>query len=264
MKKLVAFLLALVMCLSLCACGGSADAEYVEQLERRLAELEGRYSELEEENRRIIADSEQVIAEYEQIIAGYEEKLNGGGSENPTEPEPEPEPKEPEYESVEITLDNWQEYFELRVYRLISLNGFGEFDRMVTRYFLATKDGIIPDCRNSDVTMEYVCAYEIKPYVVDIANRTFTYGAVTDSYTSKAKIQTLWDVDIYIPTGNIFESVPGQVTSIYESGLGGDVEVYGDRILEDSSIAAEGTTGVIVSVDVSRVTGTLRFTRQGE
>ena len=247
MKKLLALLLVAVMCLSLVACGNNNAAiieEYeivMEDYENRIAELEAMLAECDETINRLLAEKENTETEIT-----------------------EPENTETQYETVEITLDNWQDYFELRVFRLIQLNGFGEFDRMVTRYFLATKDGIVPDCGKSDVTMEYVCTYERKPYIVDIENMTFTYGEVTDSYTSNAKIQTLWDMGVYVPTGNILESPMGQVTFIYESGLGGDVEMYGDRIWEDSSSKTEDTTNVIVSIDISRATGSLCFTRQGE
>ena len=256
MKKLIALLLTAVMCLSLAACGGSGEsAEQMERYENRIAELEA-----------MLAERDAMLAECDAMLAEYNETINRllTEKENTETEVTEPENTEPQYETVEITLDNWQEYFELRVYRIITLNGFGEYDGMLTRYFLANKDGIVPDCDNSDVTMEYTCNREVKPFVVDIENMTFTYGEVERSYESDAKIQTLWDMGVYVPTGNILESPSGQVTFIYESGLGGDVEMYGDRILEDRSYKTEDIAHVIVGINVSRVTGTLRFTRQGE
>ena len=248
MKRMISLILAIVLSLVLCGCGNSDEEYLIKMYEDRIIELEEMLAQRDEEIVRLMEEINVLLAEAENRVTEAVES--------------EPEYSEPEYETVEITLENWKEYFELRVFRIVQLNGFGEFDRMVTRYFIASKDGIIPDCHNSDVTMVYVCSFEVKPYVVDIENMTFTYGEVTDSYTSKGKVQTLWDVDVYVPTGNILDSEPGQTTFIYESGLGGDVEMYGDRIWEDSSAKTEDTAHVIVDVDLSRVVGTLRFRRQ--
>ena len=59
---------------------------------------------------------------------------------------------ESQYEPIEITLDNWQDYFEFKEYHKFEENGFGEFESASTSYYLITKDEINVDVENSDVT----------------------------------------------------------------------------------------------------------------
>ena len=253
MKKALSLLLALVLCLSLCACSGNKDAEYVKHLENRIVELEA-----------MLAERDSMLTELEAILTERDETINRllAEKENTETEITEPENTEPLYETVEITLDNWREYFELRVIREIDLNGFGELQKILTRGFLVNKEGIIPDCHNSDVTFEYTCTYEVRPYTVDIKNKTFAYGEATESYTTKPVVCTLCASDIYVPNGNIIESGSGEVTFIYESGVGEHVEMYAGRIQEIPHDKAEGTMSVIVDIEVSRVIGCLRFSRQ--
>ena len=97
MKKLIALLLAAVMCLSLCACGSSE----VETNTDDSQELDTEISQQDEEQTEDTADaSEDVEAE-------------------------------PQEQTVEITLDNWQEYFEIRPNTYGALyDSFGEFERL--------------------------------------------------------------------------------------------------------------------------------------
>ena len=129
MKKLITLLLAAIMCLSLTSCithssGGTTIAGY--------------------ESR--IAGYESKIAELEKIIRGYEKTQNtGSGNENPEFPGTDPQETEPKnYKTIELTIDNWQEYFEVRPTTYgAHYNSFGEFEYLdFTRWKLYPKNDI--------------------------------------------------------------------------------------------------------------------------
>lgn len=105
---------------------------------------------------------------------------------------------ESQYELVEITLDNWQDYFEMREYHKFEENGFGEFEKVTTYYSLVSKDGIIFDKSKSEVTFEFTCDIETKPYTVDFENKTVTYGETTKTQTSEPTVETMNSVGQYI------------------------------------------------------------------
>jgi len=97
MKKQIALLLAAVLCLSLCACGNSSELEKYKKYETLI-----NYMEAE--------DYESALAEMIRI-SGY--------TDEPEDNEPEdtqPSETEPVAHTVEITLDNWQEYLEINQY----------------------------------------------------------------------------------------------------------------------------------------------------
>ena len=109
MKKLTALLLALVMCLSLAACSidkTEADADHSHEQKTENAQQDGKQTESEPD------ESEPDESE-------------------PDESEPdetEPAETEPQERTVEITLENWQEYLEINQYLGVSYNtnSFGE------------------------------------------------------------------------------------------------------------------------------------------
>ncbi len=129
MKKLIALLLAAVMCLSLCACGGN--------------------------NR-----------EDESTIHTTETKV-----------------QEKKLVTVEITLDNWQEYFEIRPCEDFSYNDFGDLTRHSEDYALYLKDEHLAKLANAsaqlpdgsvDVSFKVVAVYEFREY--DEENLEFVEG----------------------------------------------------------------------------------------
>lgn len=80
------------------------------------------------------------------------------------------------YELVEITLDNWQEYFEVRPIYHILENGFGEFEEIVVYCCFINKEGINIDVYNSDVTIECTYSFCSTPYTVDFESGQVTFG----------------------------------------------------------------------------------------
>lgn len=140
------------------------------------------------------------------------------------------------YELVEITLDNWQDYFELREYHKFEENGFGEFEKVTTYYSLVSKDGIIFDESKSEVTFEFTCSIETKPYTVDFENKTVTYGETTKTQTSEPTVETMNNVGQYI----------GENTH----------DRYGEYLGVCNFIKElEGGAREVVSVEIIRITG---------
>ena len=166
MKKLLSLLLAAALVLSLGACGKEANPyEKYEEL----------FEYLERE------DYDSAMA-YIRELAGEPETGPQAAPATEAETEPEttetqPSETEPQPVTVEITMDNWQEYFELREYVEIKKNGFGEFEKVSVYYALVNKDGMSPECDLSDVTMEFSYTKKYVSMSVDLENGTITYGA---------------------------------------------------------------------------------------
>lgn len=113
MKKLITLLLAAIMCLSLTSCVTHSNGGTIAGYES------------------IIAGYESKIAELEDIIRGYEKTQNTGSGNGNTEfPGTDPQETEPKnYKTIELTIDNWQDYFEIRpAAHGAHYNSFGEFE----------------------------------------------------------------------------------------------------------------------------------------
>ena len=118
MKKWIALLLAAVLCLSLAACGGK------------------------EETSGNDTQGQQISQNIEQMD---------------NEPS-EAESSEPEVKTIEITMDNWQEYFEIRPNTHgVLRNSFGEFERLdyVNWALFLKSDGTQRVTGMEDVAIEY-------------------------------------------------------------------------------------------------------------
>lgn len=112
-----------------------------------------------------------------------------------------------QYELAEITRENWQDYFEIREYHKFEENDFGEFEKVTTYYSLVSKDGIIFDESKSEVTFEFTCSIETKPYIVDFENKTVTYGETTKTRTSEPTVETMNGVGQYIGKTQMIDMV---------------------------------------------------------
>ena len=137
MKKILALLLAAVMCLSLAACGGSDEnAEKIAEYEKRIAELEALLAERDAQISSLLGETEETDT----------------GDEN----------TDPEYETVELTLENWKEYFEIVDRLEIARNYFGEIWRIQVSYYFQLKPQYSERCLGTEefaVKVEYMTAY---------------------------------------------------------------------------------------------------------
>lgn len=189
MKKLLSLLLAAALVLSLGACGKE---------ENPYAKYEELFEYMERE------DYDSAMA-YIREMAGESETEPQTASATEAETEPEttetqPSETEPQPVTVEITMDNWQEYFELREYVEIKKNGFGEFEEVSVCYALVNKDGMSPECSLSDVTFEYALTRKYVSMTVDPENETITYGAERgrDPYGDRTGVETMENAGQYI------------------------------------------------------------------
>ena len=189
MKKLLSLLLAAALVLSLGACGKEANPYE-------------KYEELFEYMEREDYDSAMA---YIRELAGESETVPQAAPATEAETEPEttetqPSETEPQPVTVEITMDNWQEYFELREYVEIKKNGFGEFEKVSVYYALVNKDGMSPECNLSDVTMEFSYTKKYVSMSVDLENGTITYGADRgkDPYGDYTGVTTMQSAGNYI------------------------------------------------------------------
>lgn len=111
MKKALSLLLALVMCLSLCACGK----------DETIANPYEKYSAL----------FDMLEAGKYEDAHGYIDDLADTTEPSITEPSvSEPSESEPALTTIEINQDNWDQYFEFKPYISNKENSFGEFEHI--------------------------------------------------------------------------------------------------------------------------------------
>lgn len=98
-----------------------------------------------------------------------------------TKPETtEPENTEPLYETIEITLDNWNIYFEVVVTPVFKQNVFGEYDDFVLSHRIQLKDEYFPllNADETEIAIEVVYSYVERECNVDFENLTYELGEV--------------------------------------------------------------------------------------
>lgn len=198
MKKTLAIIMAALMCLSLCACAGG------ENNSDNTSEVQNEDTTTETTNT------------------------------NDTEPGE----TKPVYETVEITLDNWQDYFEFREIKKIKINGFEEFNGADILYYLVTKDGIELDTKNSTVTVRYILTTEYKSCSVDLEKKTIVYGETLETKIGNPQVV---DFDIVTMSG----------ATGAENKFG---KYVGNVIISNLH---EEKVRHIVNVDVTRITGSI-------
>lgn len=202
MKKVISLLLALILCLSLCACGNQEEIQHyqnlLEEKDMILADAENELNELN----RIISEREERIFQQEQQILEYEEKLAAynwliSGVENGSydslisqleQKKEEARKAELEARGVEeivITVDNWDQYFEYVPHGYAYIrNAFNEIThmnmvgglRLKSEYNMAEDAGTV-------VNFEMETYMETRSCSVDFTEGTFEYGDVIKAGT---------------------------------------------------------------------------------
>ena len=119
MKKVLSLLLVLVICLSLGACGGG---------------------DTPNTNETPNASNNNNETQTEEFDSEKTETANTE-SQNATE-------------TITLTLDNWQNYFEIRVYAEPKTNDFDEVDKLRITAFLVLKDDYVDRYVSADGTVE--------------------------------------------------------------------------------------------------------------
>ena len=192
MKKVISLLLALVMCLSLCACSGGNDEISLD------------------EYKTIIDQQKQTISEYESTISNYKEQqekyadifgeLENGNYDSAINmiQQLQEEAKRAEYESmgieeITITIDNWDQYFEYTPNGEVYItNSFGEIDVFNFTGGIKLKDEyIMVENGGTSVSFEIVSDLEERSCTIDFESGSIEYGEVVsiaeeriDTYTT--------------------------------------------------------------------------------
>ncbi len=121
MKRIIAAVLILIMCLALCACSGVKQEVY----DAAMSSYEAAKAGYEEATAKYDALKSKV-EKYSTVIEALEKEDYDGAVEAVNAMRPVPE-KRPSHEVV-ITMDNWEEYFEL--VEIPKATAFGELERL--------------------------------------------------------------------------------------------------------------------------------------
>ena len=182
MKKALSLTMALVLCLTLCACG--VDERFKPLLEHlETQNYEGIKNELvllspdfKLEKEQAVANAE-MLAKYQGLIdlleaGNYEDALADVENRMPA----------PEYEVIDITMDNWNEYFEIVPDYYWRKNAFGEGEVLIIGFSLFLKDEYVarlPLTGNSKIACT-VC-FDAREKTLDVNWKETTFAEV--SYT---------------------------------------------------------------------------------
>lgn len=213
MKRVIFLALALLLCLGLCACSEPNYGEY----EALIGYIESDdYTSAYLELHKFFGDRELHF----EVVESTENM--------PTEEPPAPTEAEDLYVAVEITLDNWQEYFEI-VYREEWLeNAFGELTDLTYSYYFQLREEYVDRIYSGSLSQESTqdeSGHTIKQMAqskidVEIGSTKTLYRVALDpenrTYTLKGKysLNTVWG---------------GYATEIYSLEFGGRFN-YFDRI----------------------------------
>lgn len=217
MKKALSVLLALILCLPLCACGNQDKYKKYDAL---IGYIEA-------------GDSGNAINEVLALIG-----QNGAeGTETP----------EVATTTVEITLDNWQEYFEIRVCESKHYNAFGELEETRRGDAICLKERYLSSLTTGGAEVAFKVTATIEHWEYDEENNIFVEnGTVCESlnYEEERVLSTMdlrsqSNTDTYVSDGN------GQVVAVV---------YYGHIVCVDKSYRP-----VFTGINVINVTGTLEF-----
>ena len=211
MNKAILILLVLGLCLCLCACGKYAKYD----------DLIG-YIEA--------GDEENAINE---VLVLLEQN--------------KPETTEPATITVELTMDNWQEYFEIRVCESKHYNAFGELEETRRGDAICLKERYLSSLTTGGAEVAFKVTATIEHWEYDEENNIFVEnGTVCESlnYEEERVLSTMdlrsqSNTDTYVSDGN------GQVVAVV---------YYGHIVCVDKSYRP-----VFTGINVINVTGTLEF-----
>lgn len=169
MKKILVMLLVASMSFSVVACGDNSEVEKYKKYETLIAYMEAE-------------DYESALAEVVEMSNGSVSIDNTSDVEETTDMEETAnteavtEEEEPEVEAIEITLDNWQEYFEIVERDKVIKNAFDEITDVVRVWDIVLKDGFEMVEYDTSIAIEYSTIYERRYYEIDKENGTLTIG----------------------------------------------------------------------------------------
>ncbi len=83
-------------------------------------------------------------------------------------------------ESVELTLENWDTYFDFVEESFFTKDASGNTDALRFRHYYKLKSEYKIDIEKSNVEILYKHSYQIRPITVDLNNKTFSLGDSTE------------------------------------------------------------------------------------
>ena len=165
MKKFLLLLLVAAIFLSSVACGGETTVNC--------------------EN----ADDHETIKKYEDILDLLEKEDYGGAIDEinklqtQTTTTATSDDSAAAVQTVELTAENWDTYFEMIEVPYFTENKFGETDTLYIAHFYVLKDGVgQADEEQSSVLIEYTYKWGSKSCAIDFVNKTFTLGEYLNGY----------------------------------------------------------------------------------
>lgn len=167
MKKLLVFLLVMVLCLSFTSCGGENPYE-------KYAKYEELFLYLEEEDYDRANAYIQDFFEKTETVSKEQESASDGKTEDKTKTK-----------VITVTLDNWQDYFEIKLELYTSENAFGELDSFFPQMQFRLKETWASKATNMNIIYEYNCtdAYACR-FIYNTETGEFTEGEKTDDYVT--------------------------------------------------------------------------------
>lgn len=169
MKKLIALLLAAVMCVSLAACGGSGETPGTDN------------------NSGTQASTEALVP------------ATNNGEIEPIAP-PEVPGENTQYITVEITSENWSEYFELVEEIVYHTDDFGDFSSVNNFWRLELKEGY---SSKHSLSIHFEVQYNLQMVSVEINHDTKEVIKIDGDYeilTETDKVETSGDMALIAQT----------------------------------------------------------------
>lgn len=194
MKKALSLILALVLCLSLCACGGSA-SQQSNKYDALINCIENNdYMGAMTELHKLLGMESYTGAVL--LDPSYSLEVN-------TEPTAS-------YSAVEITMENWQEYFEIVVVEDWKENAFGDPDylsrQLVFRPNDAYADKVVSTFQEHEdykkISVEIGYDYTNYKWTIDFENETYAKGSKSD-YDPEGHETTIITYEPYLSSSTI-------------------------------------------------------------
>lgn len=182
MKKIFALFLVAAMCLTLVACGNNKEMDKEMEKYKKYDTLI-HYMEAE--------DYEGAVEEIMKISQESNRDSGAVDDNGNTENKDAGFLQSVKSETIELTLDNWKDFFELRIVPEYWLNAFDEVETLVLPQFLVFKEEYSGRVTCNDVVIE------MNRYIQDIsiklhpAEQSYTLGEVVKERTLLSTIETM-------------------------------------------------------------------------
>lgn len=226
MKQAMSLILALILCLSLCACGNQ---EKYKKYDTLIGYIEA-------------GDAENATKEFWALLEQNKPETT------------EPEITEPATTTVEITMDNWQEYFELVLSGGVDRNAFNEIEYAYCRWKIALKKEYHERAQSADVAFGWLGGEYGKCMIsYDLNTGLITYSDYTEKdpgYVTEERTCSFTYSNKYVTEGSNDFAVDlvNSYSLIQPLEINDDVVIWKDTIF--------------TSTEITRVQGSITLTAE--